>query len=184
VRPTGLESLRAIQAALAEEIAPELQSLFAQDAAQVLQMLTESLAAEWDTAVETMARDNEATAAILGQARDVITSAPGGNETLAGLVSDIDGVLSGRAGAESLALSSLAARNNSLRAVLERLIVALEDLSGEPGAAHLAPVRAAVYRQLREESVRGWSFFDVLSFRERIAAARREILNDGGGAIG
>ena len=52
MRPKGIESIRAIQSALAEVIAPALISPFAQDAAQTLQMLLESLAAEWDSAAD------------------------------------------------------------------------------------------------------------------------------------
>ena len=52
MRPNGVESIRAVQSALAEVIAPELTSPFAQDAAQTLQMLLESLAADWDSAAD------------------------------------------------------------------------------------------------------------------------------------
>ena len=45
MRPNGLESIRAIQSALAEAIAPELTTPFAQDAAQSAADVLESLAA-------------------------------------------------------------------------------------------------------------------------------------------
>jgi hypothetical protein len=79
MRPNGLESLRAVQAALAEVIAPELSSAFAQDAAQTVQMLLESLASEWDTAAEQLSLDNETLERLLSASRDAMVSIPPGN---------------------------------------------------------------------------------------------------------
>jgi hypothetical protein len=36
-------------------------------------------------------------------------------------------------------------------------------------------VRTEAYRHLRQLAVRGWSFFDVSGFRERMARARAEM---------
>ena len=82
MRPTGPESVRAIQAALAEVIVPELASAFAQDAAGTVQMLLESIAGEWDTAAEDLRNDNEALRALLSTSRDAIKQAAASNENL------------------------------------------------------------------------------------------------------
>lgn len=165
--------MRAIQATVAEVLAPELRTAFAEEAAGAVSMMVESLAAEWDTAAETLVRDNETLRAILGEARAALESAPNGNGEAASLVREIDGEL-GRAGDGSLAISGLTATNNGLREVLASFLELAEDTAGEVEWVALEPARAAAYRHLREVSLRGWSFFDVSGFREKIAKERAE----------
>ncbi len=171
MRPTGIESIRAIQAALAEAIAPELTSAFAQDAAQTLQMLLESIASEWDTAAECLRQDNETLSALLSASRDPMMRASGRNERLASIVTEIESRL--REDAEdSVGLSRLTSRNNALRATLESILVAFEDLTGEADCQEVDEVRRSIYAHLGDVASRGWSFWDVSSFRGRMAAVR------------
>ena len=169
MRPTAIESLRAAQAALAELIAPELASAFALDATQTVQMMLESLASEWDTAAETLSRDNETLSSLLSASRGALRSAAGSNESLAPIVSQIEQRLREDT-ATSLVLSDLTSRNSSLRATLESVLVAFEDLTGRRGSEMIDEVRNKIYSHLREEAARGWSFWDVSSFRGRMAA--------------
>jgi hypothetical protein len=173
MRPTGFESIRAIQAALAEVIVPELSSTFAQDAAQTLQMLLESLASEWDTAAEQLIRDSELLERLLQTSRDAMDSASSGNERLGSVVSQIEKSLGDGAGG-GISLTVLSTRNKALRAVLEQVLMAFEDTSGEPEFTSLEAARAMIYAHLREHATRGWSFWDVASFRGRIAANRSD----------
>jgi hypothetical protein len=171
VRPDGIESLRAIQAAVAEVLAPELRTAFAEEAAGAVSMMVESLAAEWDTAAETLVQDNEALRGILEDARAALQSAPDGNGRAASLVRDIDGEL--RSGGDgSLAISALTAENNRLLERLASFLEMAEDTAGQEGFVGLRSAREAAYRHLREVSLRGWSFFDVSGFREKIAKER------------
>jgi hypothetical protein len=165
MRPRGLDSIRAVQAALAETVAPELTSPFAQDTAQVLQMLLESIAAEWDTGAEQLRQDNETLARLLSDAKNALDPSSAGNEIFAAIVSQIEQRLSEEE-AGSIAISVLASRNEALRETLEHILVTLEDLAGEP---QTDPVRTAIYRHLRDVASRGWSFWDVSSFRGRMA---------------
>ncbi len=173
MRPTIAESLRAIQGAIAEQLTPELSSLFAMEAATAASMLAESLIAEWDTLAEDLRADNARLREILAAARDVLRS----NEAAASLVSKIDGVLT-RAGDEPLAISSLSSENDQLSDALTDLLELIEDTQGQPGTESLAPVRAQAYRHLRRVAVRGWSYFDISGFRERIIKARAELASD------
>jgi hypothetical protein len=167
-----------VQAALAEVILPELQSLFGQDAVQVMSMMMESLAGEWDTAAQDLDSDNRALGELLSQAGSAISSLAQSNpspEGRAALVKEIESVL-GEAPAESLALSVLGARNSRLKGAMERVLVELEDAAGWPGMESLDAVRQAVYQHLRQVALRGWSFWDVASFRERMVRARTEAI--------
>jgi len=169
VRPTAIESLRAAQAALAELIAPELASAFALDATQTVQMLLESLVSEWDTAAANLSRDNETLGSLLLAAGEALRGAAKSNESLVSIVSEIEQRLR-EDGATSLVLSDLASRNASLRATLESVLVAFEDLTGRPGSKNIDEARTRIYKHLREVAARGWSFWDVSSFRGRMAA--------------
>lgn len=170
MRPSGIESVRAVQTALAEVIAPELASAFAQDTARTAQMLLESLAGDWDTAAENLRRDNETLARLLAAARKAIIAAPDRNGRLASIVTEIEGLSRREDNEDSVALSRLTARNRSLMAALEHTLVAFEDLTGEAGYEAVEPVRKQIYAHLKSVAARGWSFWDLSSFRGRMAA--------------
>lgn len=170
MRPTPAESLRAIQAAVAGVMTPELTTGFALEAASAVGMMIESLAAEIDTEAETLVRDNVALRELLGQVKEALAS----NANAASLVNEVDGVL-GQGGGGSLALSALAAEHARMMGALERFLQFAEDAQGTPQAEALAAARAGAYRHLREVSLRGWSFFDVSGFREKIVQARAEL---------
>jgi hypothetical protein len=159
--------------AVAEVLGPEIRTPFAQEAAQAVSMLVESLAAEWDTAVEDLLADNDALRDILTRAGEAVTACPR-NDMTAGTVKEIEAALAvDREG--RLSISALAAENDALRSALATLLEMAEDMREEPGFEPLTPVRAGAYRHLREVAVRGWSFFDVSGFRERIVRARSEL---------
>jgi hypothetical protein len=174
MRPTVPETLRAIQGAIAEQLTPQLTSLFAMEAASAASMLAESLLAEWDTLAEDLHADNARLREILDAARGVLRS----NEGAGSLVSKIDGVLA-RAADERLAISSLSTENDQLSDALADLLELIEDTRSEPGHKNFDPVRAQSYRHLRRVAVRGWSYFDISGFRERIIKARAELASDG-----
>jgi len=169
VRPTGLESIRAAKAALAEVIFPELTSAFAQDVAQTVQMLLESLAGEWDSAPANLQHDNEALLQLLGAAREALKGA-GRNESISSAVTEVEDRLGDRS--DGLSLAELTARNDALRATLERILIVLEDITGAPGSEAIDAVRRDIYAHLRSVAVRGWSFWDITSFRGRMAEIR------------
>ncbi len=171
MRPDGVDILRGLQGALAGTIAPEVRSLFALDSIQTAQMLLELLAGQWDTAAETLARDNETLSSVLGRAQALLRDR--GKRDLAALADEIAAALPEPA-RPSLAISALSARNSGLRSLLERVLVACEEAAGDGDAEALTALRAEIYRHLRAVAVRGWSFWDALSFRERMARARAE----------
>jgi len=164
VRPTSVEVLRGLQGLLASDIGREVQSLFGQDALQTAQMLLEMLANELDGSADNLYRDNEALAELLAGAavavRPLDTTLAG--EAEAALAEPADG---------SLTISALSARNSRLRALVERLLILCEDAAGGEQPA-LMRARAGAYRHLRDVAGRGWSFWDMLSFRERMAQLR------------
>lgn len=169
MRPTASESLRAIQMATMERLVPELQSLFAQEAATAVSMLIESLAAEEDTLADDLRGDNARLRGILESARKEL----GRNARAPSLVSKIDGVLA-QTGDERIAISSLSSENDRLNDALTDLLELIEDSQGD-GDSGLGAVRVQAYRHLRRVAARGWSYLDVSGFRERIVKARAEL---------
>lgn len=168
MRPNAVESLRTIQTALAEHLVPELTSVYALDIVQALTMLVESLANEWDTAAENMRRDNE-------KLRGLLSLAPGvaGNTLPAAIVKEAAQAIA-KPATESVTLSALSAENELLRAALERLLVGLESEASRLGEAGVS-LRRDIYAHLREVALRGWSFWDMASFRERMTDIRANI---------
>lgn len=173
MRPDGLEAIRAVQTGLAEVIVPELQTPFAQDTAQMLNMLLESIAGEWDGRVADLRRDNETVVALLSRLRDAVQGSDGITGGFTSEIEAIDDVLP-EAGEESLLASDLAARNRRLNEVLEPALQRIEDVTGEAGHEVLGPIRADIYRHLRDVASRGWSFWDMASFREYMARHRAD----------
>ncbi len=166
MRPSAVEVLRGLQGALMSEVAPEMQSLFGQDLLQSVQMLLEVVVNEVEDAADSLVRDNRRLCEILDRG--------------AAAVSAIDSSLAGETatalaepGEGSLAIAALTARNQRLRGLLERLLVICEDADvSAPESQALMAVRSDAYRHLREVAARGWSFWDVFSFRERMARLR------------
>ena len=165
MRPTAVEALRGLQGVLASDIGREVQSLFGQDALQTSQMLLEMLANELDGAADSLYHDNEALAGVLAGAAGAVRALDAAlpEETRAALAEETD---------TSLTLSALSARNGRLRALMERLLVVCEEAAAGEEHAELMAVRADAYRHLRDVAGRGWSFWDMLSFRERMARFR------------
>lgn len=174
MRPNAVEVIRGLQSALGMGLLPELTTMYAQAEAQNAVMLLEMLANEWDTAAEELAGDNRTMGDILSRAAAVIEALPqeARDDSLRKLAADIGGALP--AGDQSLSISALTARHTELRALLERLIVACEDAVDDPKREPLMPVRAQVYAHLRKAAIRGWSFWDTFSFRERMARVRQQ----------
>jgi hypothetical protein len=173
MRPGSLESLRGLQTAIAEAVLPQLTTPFAQDTAGTLGMLIESLASEWDGLAEELHDDNLRMAGLLARAAPELRASAEGNESLRALVNFIEEPDSHSS--ESRRISVLTAENDRLRGKLERLIVALEDVEPDPRYAPLMGLRGDVYRHLRRVAAGGWSFWDVASFRERMASLRAEM---------
>lgn len=148
------------------DITPEVQSVFGQETLQLAQMLLEMLVNEVEGAADNLARDNQTLCELLGSAAVALRP--------------IDSALAEEAAAASaeptdpsLTVAALTARNQRLRGLLERLLVLCEDVAESAQASQdLMAVRSEAYRHLREVAVRGWSFWDIFSFRERMARLR------------
>jgi hypothetical protein len=134
-------------------------------------MLIESIASEWDTLVEELTEDNRRMRELLAGARAELSPFIEGNESLAALVHSIEEPDGGQ-GVSPLRVSTLTAENEDLRGKLERLIVFLEDAEPDARLAALMALRAKVYRHLRWVATAGWSFWDAVSFRERMASLK------------
>jgi hypothetical protein len=166
MRPNAVEALRGLQGALVSDVAPEVQSLFGQETLMLAQMLLEMLINEVDDAADNLARDNRTLCDLLDRAVTPLRSVDSdlAEETAAALVEPTG---------PSLTVSALSARNQRLRGLLERLLVLCEDIADSAQASqYLMAVRSDAYRHLREVAARGWSIWDVFSFRERMARLR------------
>ncbi|TET96080.1 MAG: hypothetical protein E3J29_05890 [Dehalococcoidia bacterium] len=166
MRPNAVEALRGLQGTLMSDITPEVKSLFGQETLQLAQMLLEMLVSEGDGAADNLARDTQTLCELLGRA--------------VGALRPVDSALAEEAAAASaeptdpsLTVAALTTRNQRLRGLLERLLVLCEDVAESAQASQdLMAVRSEAYRHLREVAARGWSFWDIFSFRERMARLR------------
>lgn len=169
MRPNAEEIIRGLQQALMMHILPELKTPFAQDQVQLSLMLLEGLAQEWDVAAENLAKDNREMQEIFRQAASIISGLSRGQRPaeLRGLQTALRSAARGR-DEESFTISALSARNNELRALLERLLVGCEEAEGNPALASLMPLRQRIYNHLWDIDCRGWTFWDSLSFRGQV----------------
>jgi hypothetical protein len=142
-----VESLKGIQASLFEVIAPELRSPFAQHTLQTMFMLLESVAAELATEAETRA-DGERIDALLSQVKQAVDASTTNDPQLLAITAQLP-----------------ADDTQAKAALLERAIVALESSAGRQ-PPELEAARNEIYAYLREVAGRGWSFWDMLSFRK------------------
>jgi len=172
LRPGDIASIRGVQATIASAFIPELTSPFAQDAAQTLTMLLESLAGSADSAVEDLVTGNLTVRGILSDAA-ALFEADEGNEPAAALVKVCEDAIAVPPAA-SLRVSDLTAESDALSAALERVVEALEDIAAGSADAPAMALRRSIYAHLRTEAGAGWSFWDVASFRERMVALKSE----------
>jgi hypothetical protein len=148
------------------DIAPEVQSLFEQETLALSQMLLEMLVSEVDVAADNLARDNQTLCELLRRAVLPLRSIDStlAEEAEATLAEPTD---------PSLTVTALTASNQRLRGLLEHLLVICEDIAdGAQANEDLMSLRSDAYGHLREVAARGWSFWDIFSFRERMARLR------------
>jgi hypothetical protein len=131
---------------LFEVIGPEVRSPFAQHTLQTMFMLLESLAAEIG-GEESLAGDGERIDGLLARVKAAVDGGETQDEELVAVA------------------KALPADGSTRLVLLERAIVALEAGSGQQSAS-LEAARKEIYGYLREVAGRGWSFWDMLSFRQ------------------
>jgi len=168
MRPHAAETIAIVQAAL-QELAREASSDYGRAQVNLCLMLLQSVAAELDSAAHDLFHDLADLRDVLSTARAALVAAalPAGEA----LIAEIDGALA-EPSADDLRLSSLRARRERLLALLERFLCLCEDAAGTPAYDELLPARWAAYDHLRRAALRGWSFWDVSSFREVLARWR------------
>ena len=173
MRPSAVEVVRGLQQALMMHILPELRTPFAQDQVQLSLMLLETLAQEWDVAADSLVKQNGEMRDIFREAVGVISALPRGTRPpeLRGFLSPLRSAARGRDD-DSFTVSALTERNNELRGLLERLLVACEEAVGNPQIESLMPVRQRIYDHLWDVDCRGWSFWDTMSLRGRAVPRR------------
>jgi hypothetical protein len=173
MRPNAVEVIRGLQMTLTAEILPEVMSAYGQERVQLALFLLENLAQMWDTEVQDLVHDNQEMAGILRQAATAIAALPRDQRPreLRELATPLRAATR-RRGDGSLVVSALAKRNEELGRLLERLAVVCEEAVGDPSLETLLPVRERIYCHQREVTSRGWTVWDPLSFRERMAAGQ------------
>ncbi len=177
MRPNDLEVLRLLEAVVLE-LGGEIPSAYGRAQAQFMFMLLETVASGWDEAVHHLYHDNRELAALLAQAQEALGRVPQDRPEVAALRQELPQVLARDTG-EDLRLSTLEERHRQLMGALERFLCLCEDVAGEPAYEPLMPLRAQAYHHLRRAAVRGWTFWDALSFREYILKAREALSPQG-----
>jgi len=123
MRPQLPEIVSGLSAVLAKGILPEIGSAWAQSQIRFTQMLLDAMAAEWDTAVENLVRENEALRRFCSYAASC-AGEDGNNADLSMHAATLRGA--SRAPAEtSLHISVLSQQNDELWRAVEPLLALL-----------------------------------------------------------
>ncbi len=173
MRPNDLELLRLIEGTMLE-LGQEVPSAYSKAQAQFCFMLLEDLANRWNEAAHHLFHDIRELEEILGQARDLLKRLPQDDPQVSSLLQTLEVALQGGVG-EDLRLSALEERHRRLLGALERLLCLCEDKVNEPAYEALMPVRSRAYQHLRREAARGWTFWDILSFRNYIMKVKQSL---------
>ena len=140
MRPTPVEVIRGLQAALATIVLPEVSSRYAQ--AQVLYtvMILDMLTREWEEGAQLFVDDIQGVRALLDRGSDLLKRV--GEETGDGeLVSLADGLrIDGVDGESSYRMADLMAESNRLREQLITLGEVCDRARSEPKLAPLLPL--------------------------------------------
>jgi len=177
MRPNDVEVLRLLESVVLE-LGQEVPSLYGKAQTQFMFMLLETMASGWDEAAHHLFHDNRELAAILAQAQEALAQVPQDRPEVQALRRELPQVLSGDTG-DDLRLSTLEGRHRQLMGALEKFLCLCEDVADDARYQPLMPLRAEAYRHLRRAAVRGWTFWDALSFREYILKAREALAREG-----
>jgi hypothetical protein len=145
VRPTASEVIRGVSRSLFDEILPELSSPWSQ--AQLRYALTalDTVANEWDAAVENLVRENARLEVFCRSAEEATVGFP--DERLAAIARPLSAVLE-LSPPPDLRVGTLSERNNALWRAIEPLIEFLA--ATDEGPKRVVALRAELQSMLRD----------------------------------
>jgi len=173
MRPNDVELVRLLESVVLE-LGQEVPSLYGKAQAQFAFMLLETVAAELDEAVHCLYHDIQELRGLLAQVQEAIARIPQDHPRIASLQQRLEEALNEEIG-HDLHLHRLEGLHRRLMGALEVFLCLCEEVMGDPRYEPLMPLRAAAYAHLRRVAVRGWTFWDALSFRERILKEREAL---------
>ena len=153
VRPTAVEVIRGIQAALASHVLPELASRYAQAQVMYSIMLLEMLSKEWEEGAHLLSEDNRAMRRLFARGAELVEALPVRDGALAALAADLRSAAGGPS-APSLRTSDLRGENERLRSLLTRLGEACDRAREDDRLSTLVPLWDEIMAHLREEAGR------------------------------
>jgi hypothetical protein len=144
VRPTASEVIRGVSRSLFDEILPELSSPWSQ--AQLRYALTalDTVANEWDAAVENLVRENARLEVFCRSAEEATVGFP--DERFAAITRPLSAVL--ELSPPDLRVSTLSERNNALWTAIEPLIEFLA--AADEGPKRVVALRVELQSMLRD----------------------------------
>ena len=157
MRPTHVELIQGLQASLLIDVLPEVKTTYAQWQTQIALLVLGVLAQEWDGAVQDLLDENRSLRDLLGRGARAVQALDSGTP-LVGLARDLKERAQEADGAP-YTISALSGRNDELRGLLTRLLVACEDAGEQPGGESLLPIRDEVYALLRRQASKRWDLF-------------------------
>lgn len=153
MRPTPVEVMRGIQAALAGHVLPELTSRYAQAQVMYSIMLLDMLSKEWEEGAHLLHDDNQAMRRLFARAAKIIDALPEAGDELKALAADLRGAAEGPP-APSLRMSDLRAEGERLRSLLGALGAACDRARDDDRLSSLVPLWDEIIAHLREEAGR------------------------------
>ena len=151
MRPTAVEVIRGIQAALAGHVLPEVSSRYAQAQVMYSIMLLEMLSKEWEEGAHLLTQDSQGLRRLLARGAQLIDGIGAKDAALDSLVADLKAAAGGRA-SPSLRMSDLREENERLHALLTHLGEACDRARDDERLSVLVPLWDDIIAHLREEA--------------------------------
>lgn len=151
MRPNNQELLRGIKTTLVEVVAPELQTAYARAQLGLAISALDMVTAQWDTEAQSLLDENRSLTVHFQEAADALRSVDvAARDGLVELANELVEAAQQKE-TKDCRLSTLAERNNHLKALLVRLVKVCDEAMTNPDLKPLLRIREIVLQEMQEK---------------------------------